>query len=166
MTKFEQALTKMNEEMKAPHTPELDRIHNWLCEQLDMDESLMETELAEGILDEAHSISGSMDFCYRKAQAAAAKGANYAMVADNTVFGWVKEYFLTKESKEDKKDNVAKLTAKSGISAASASDKIVDFKPNVQSTAESMSEVSAPVPTPSKKKAAPVHMEEISLFDF
>lgn len=175
MTKFENALTKMNEEMKTPHTPELDRIHNWLCEQLDMDQALMETELADGILNESHSIDGAMGFCYKKAQSEAAKGAQYAMVSDNTVFGWVKEYFLTKETKKAEEDNVVEPIAKSDKPATSANDKVIDFKQNVPPTAEANGEVSATAPIPSKKKAAKtkrthadesVQVEAISLFDF
>ncbi|MEO5289136.1 Cas9 inhibitor AcrIIA9 family protein [Limosilactobacillus allomucosae] len=172
MTKFENALNKMNEEMKTPHTPELDRIHNWLCEQLDMDQALMETELADGILNESHSISGAMNFCYKKAQSEAEKGAQYAMVSDNTVFGWIKEYFLTKETKEN---NVVKPIAKSDKPTTAANDQAIGFKQNVQSTAESNGKASATAPTKKTAKtkrnhkaetAEPVQVEAISLFDF
>ncbi|MFR0595472.1 Cas9 inhibitor AcrIIA9 family protein [Limosilactobacillus mucosae] len=150
MTKFENALNKMNEEMKTPHTPELDRIHNWLCEQLDMDQALMETELADGILNESHSISGAMNFCCKKAQSEAAKGAQYAMVSDNTVFGWVKEYFLTKETKEN---NVVKPIAESDkpttTAAAALTKKTAKTKRNHKA-----------------EQAEPVQVEAISLFDF
>lgn len=85
-----QALEKMLEEMKHDHTSAEDKIHNWLCGQED-------EKLFEGILQEGKSISASMKYCIQ--QAAKMKGKESSlMVDDETVFGWVKDYFLSKET--------------------------------------------------------------------
>lgn len=86
----EKALEKMLEEMKQNHTSAEDKIHNWLCDQED-------EKLFEGILQEGKSINASMKYCIQ--QAAKMKGTQSSlMVDDETVFSWVRDYFLSKET--------------------------------------------------------------------
>lgn len=82
-----QANEKMLLEMDADHTGAEDVIHNWLCDQ-DSDK-----ELYAGILKEDRTIEGALQYCAN--QAKKQKTGNVAMIDDNTVFGWVREYFVS-----------------------------------------------------------------------
>lgn len=82
-----QANEKMLIEMDADHTGAEDVIHNWLCDQ-DSDK-----ELYAGILKEDRTIKGALQYCAN--QAKKQKTGNVAMIDDNTVFGWVREYFVS-----------------------------------------------------------------------
>ena len=84
----ELALNKMNEEMAKPHSEEIDAIHNWLCDHIDVE------GLAEGINDPKKSIAGAYDYCHREAKKIA-NGSQSKMVRDDVVFGWVQTYFTT-----------------------------------------------------------------------
>lgn len=81
----EKALEKMLQEMNQSHSSAEDSIHNFLCEQDD-------EKLFEGILKEGKSIKQAMFYCIE--QARKVEEGNAAMVDDNTVFDWVKDYFL------------------------------------------------------------------------
>lgn len=95
------ALNKMLVEMNKTHSSTEDSIHNWLCKQ--EDESLF-----TGILKEDKTINGAMLYCMKKASNLQVNNA--AMVDDQTVYDWVKEYF-TLEKVDDKKIPVqAKVT--------------------------------------------------------
>ena len=89
----EKALDKMLGEMNQDHTSTEDAIHNWLCNQND-------AALFQGILTKGKSIRESVEFCGSKARELAIKGV--AMVSDDDVFAWVREYFVTKDIKFDK----------------------------------------------------------------
>ena len=83
----EQALAVMLKEMEKPHSPTEDVIHNWLCDQ-------DEPALFAGILKKGKSIKNSLSFCATKAKKQQTSG-NVAMVDDKTVFGWIRDYFLS-----------------------------------------------------------------------
>lgn len=85
----EKALAKMLEELNKPHDMAVDRIHNWLCEQED-------EELFQGILKENYSIQCSLDYAKKKAKEFAKNGV--ACIDDDTVYSWVREYFLSNSS--------------------------------------------------------------------
>ena len=80
------AISKMLEEMKDKHSAAEDAIHNWLCDQDD-------EKLLEGILNEGRTIKGAMQYCV--SQAEKQKIGNAAMVDDQTVFSWVRKYFVS-----------------------------------------------------------------------
>lgn len=120
------ALNKMLVEMNKTHSSTEDSIHNWLCKQ--EDESLF-----TGILKEDKTINGAMLYCMKKASSL--KVNNTAMVDDQTVYDWVKEYF-TLEKVDDKKIPVqAKVThvktaeAKSNVVVSEGKVKSSDFTP-------------------------------------
>lgn len=120
------ALNKMLVEMNKTHSSTEDSIHNWLCKQ--EDESLF-----TGILKEDKTINGAMLYCMKKASNLQVNNA--AMVDDQTVYDWVKEYF-TLEKVDDKKIPVqAKVThvktaeAKSNEVVSNCKVKSSDFTP-------------------------------------
>jgi hypothetical protein len=80
------AFAKMLKEMQEKHSGAEDAIHNWLCDQ--DDETLL-----QGILKEGHTIKGAMQYCV--SQAEKQKTGNAAMVDDQTVFSWVRKYFVS-----------------------------------------------------------------------
>ena len=80
------ALAKMLKEMQENHSGAEDAIHNWLCDQ--DDETLL-----QGILKEGCTIKGAMRYCV--SQAEKQKTGNAAMVDDQTVFSWVRKYFVS-----------------------------------------------------------------------
>jgi hypothetical protein len=80
------AFAKMLKEMQEKHSSAEDAIHNWLCAQ--NDETLL-----QGILKEGRTIKGAMQFCV--SQAEKQKTGNAAMVDDQTVFSWVRKYFVS-----------------------------------------------------------------------
>mgnify|MGYP000850090267 FL=1 len=85
----EKALAKMLEELNKPHDISMDRIHNWICDQEDED-------LFQGILKDGYSIKCSLDYAKNKARKFAENGV--ACIDDETVYSWVKEYFLSNSS--------------------------------------------------------------------
>ncbi|EPH73344.1 hypothetical protein D929_01671 [Enterococcus faecalis 02-MB-P-10] len=94
LTVQEQALEKMLKEVETDHDHTVEYIHNWLC--LQTDESLF-----KGILKEDRTIQGAVTYCLGKAQEQA-KDQSSAMVADEVVFSWVKEFFLLEKLPETK----------------------------------------------------------------
>ena len=81
----EKALAKLLEELNQPHDLALDRIHNWICDQED-------EELFQGILKERYSLKCALKYAKEKARKFAEDGV--ACIDDNTVFGWIREYFI------------------------------------------------------------------------
>ncbi|MGM0183322.1 hypothetical protein IGK74_002287 [Enterococcus sp. AZ150] len=84
-----QAFEKMLKELEENHSSTLDSVHNWLCKQED-------EELFKGILKEDRTLKNAMEYCIDQAK----KQANNqmaTMVDDDTVFSWVKKYFLLNE---------------------------------------------------------------------
>lgn len=94
------ALTKMNEEMSQKHSPAVDVIHNWLCDQTD-------DGLFENICQDGKTIKAAFEYCVNNASKN--KENNCAMIADSVVFGWVVDYFKS-ELKEIKSSVKAEVT--------------------------------------------------------
>ncbi|WP_029185599.1 Cas9 inhibitor AcrIIA9 family protein [Streptococcus suis] len=88
----QQALDKMLKEMEQEHSPSEDRIHNWLCEQED-------DELFQGVLKEGYTIKAALKYVSNKAREFAQNGM--ACILDETVFEWVREYFLSNSKLEN-----------------------------------------------------------------
>lgn len=82
----EKAFAKMLEELNKPHDMAMDRIHNWICDQEDED-------LFQGILKERYSLKCALKYAKEKARKFAENGV--ACIDDNTVFGWIREYFVS-----------------------------------------------------------------------
>lgn len=82
----EKALAKLLEELNKPHDLALDRIHNWICDQED-------EELFKGILKERYSLKCALSHAKEKARKFAENGV--ACIDDETVFGWIRDYFIS-----------------------------------------------------------------------
>lgn len=82
----EKALAKLLEELNKPHDLALDRIHNWICDQED-------EELFQGILKERYSLTCALKYAKEKARSFAENGV--ACIDDETVFGWIRDYFIS-----------------------------------------------------------------------
>lgn len=90
----EKAFEKMLKELETDHDSTLEVVHNWLCQQTD-------EALFLGILKKDRTLKGAMTYCIGKAQEQAKKQSS-AMVADEVVFSWIKEYFLLEKLPETK----------------------------------------------------------------
>ena len=80
----QKAIAKMNNEMSKKHSPAVDVIHNFLCDQND-------DELFENICKDGKSIADAYAFCINKASKQ--RDGKCAMISDSVVFGWVVDYF-------------------------------------------------------------------------
>ena len=80
----QKAIAKMNNEMSHKHSPAVDVIHNFLCDQND-------DELFENICKDGKSIADAYAFCINKASKQ--RDCKFAMISDSVVFGWVVDYF-------------------------------------------------------------------------
>ena len=80
----QKAMAKMNNEMSQKHSPAVDAIHNFLCDQND-------DELFENICKDGKSIADAYAYCVNKASEQ--RDGNCAMVSDSVVFGWVADSF-------------------------------------------------------------------------
>ena len=96
----QKALAKMNEEMSQKHSPAVDVIHNWLCDQTD-------DGLFENICHDGKTIKAAFEYCVNNASKN--KENNCAMIADSVVFGWVVDYFKS-DLKEIKSSVKAEVT--------------------------------------------------------
>ena len=86
------AVSHFDDEMAEAHTPTEDAIHNWIVDHQEDD------ELISGILTHLdRTIKNAMRYCIRKASKSDYKNGQGAMVDDDTVFSWVKEYFTAEE---------------------------------------------------------------------
>ena len=86
------AVSHFDDEMAEAHTPTEDAIHNWIVDNQEDD------ELISGILTHLdRTIKNAMRYCIRKASKSDYKNGQGAMVDDDTVFSWVKEYFISDE---------------------------------------------------------------------
>lgn len=94
------ALAKMNEEMSQKHSPAVDVIHNWLCDQTN-------DGLFENICQDGKTIKAAFEYCVNNASKN--KENNCAMIADSVVFGWVVDYFNS-ELKEVKSSLTASVS--------------------------------------------------------
>lgn len=80
----EQAFQKMLKEMEKSNNQMEERVHNWLCKQED-------SELFKGILQEGKSIKSAIEYC--STQAYRLQVGSCVFIEDETVYGWVVEYF-------------------------------------------------------------------------
>lgn len=80
----QKAIAKMNNEMSKKHSPAVDVIHDFLCDQND-------DELFENICKDGKSIADAYAFCINKASKQ--RDGKCAMISDSVVFGWVVDYF-------------------------------------------------------------------------
>ncbi|MCC4085621.1 Cas9 inhibitor AcrIIA9 family protein [Enterococcus faecalis] len=103
-SKQEQAFEKMLKELETDHDSTLEVVHNWLCRQTD-------EALFLGILKKDRTLKGAMTYCIGKAQEQAQNHSS-AMVADEVVFSWIKEYFLLEKLPETKAVGKVTTTAK------------------------------------------------------
>ena len=86
------AVSHFDDEMAEAHTPTEDAIHNWIVDHQEDD------ELIAGILKHLdRTIKDAMAYCIRKASKSDYREGQGAMVDDDTVFYWVKEYFISDE---------------------------------------------------------------------
>jgi len=86
------AVSHFDDEMAEAHTPTEDAIHNWIVDHQEDD------ELIAGILTHLdRTIKDAMAYCIRKASKSDYREGQGAMVDDDTVFSWVKEYFISDE---------------------------------------------------------------------
>ena len=106
------AEAKLLEELSEPHSPDLDLIHNLLCDELPYD-----IDLVTGILKEGRSIGGAYqyayDLAYKQYQSYEnkVKGVQGAMVHHTQVFEWVVEYFKLEHIEVEKPKPVANPNA-------------------------------------------------------
>lgn len=106
------AEAKLLEELSEPHSPDLDLIHNLLCDELPYD-----IDLVTGILKEGRSIGGAYQYAYdlafKQYQSMEHKvnGVRGAAVHHTKVFDWVVEYFKLEHIEVEKPKPVANLTA-------------------------------------------------------
>ena len=106
------AEAKLLEELSEPHSPDLDLIHNLLCDELPYD-----IDLVTGILKEGRSIGGAYQYAYdlafKQYQSMEHKvdGVRGAAVHHTKVFEWVVEYFKLEHIEVEKPKPVANLTA-------------------------------------------------------
>lgn len=115
------ALAKMNEEMNQKHSPAIDAIHNWLCEQNDDD-------LFEKMCQDGKTIKAAFEYCVNNASKS--RENNCAMIADSVVFGWVVDYFNS-DLKEVKSSVKAEVTTNNGKkSVAKKQSPKIDVKTN------------------------------------
>ena len=119
------AFAKMLKEMQEKHSGAEDAIHNWLCDQ--DDETLL-----QGILKEGHTIKGAMQYCV--SQAEKQKTGNAAMVDDQTVFSWVRKYFVSGDQIEagNTPPAVAMVTKPAAKAKAESKRKETPEKPKEQ----------------------------------
>lgn len=102
---------KLLEELSEPHSPDLDLIHNLLCDELPYD-----IDLVTGILKEGRSIGGAYKYAYDLAfkqyqsMEHKAKGVYGAALHHTQVLEWVIEYFKLEKLVEETKPKSAKDT--------------------------------------------------------
>lgn len=105
------AEAKLMEELSVPHSPEIDSIHNLLCDVMPYD-----LDLVTGILKEDRSIGGAYkyayDLAYKQYQSDKnkVKGVRGTMVHHTQVLEWVIEYFKLEKLVEETKPKSAKDT--------------------------------------------------------
>ena len=105
------AEAKLLEELSEPHSPDLDLIHNLLCDELPYD-----IDLVTGILKEGRSIGGAYQYAYdlafKQYQSMEHKvdGVRGAAVHHTKVFEWVVEYFKLEKLVEETKSKPTKIT--------------------------------------------------------
>ncbi len=121
ITKF-LAEEKLLAEVSVPHDTTTDILHNWVCDQ-DND------AIYKGIVEQDKTIKDVIAYCGKKAKKAAESGASMAMVDEDTVFGWVSEYFSDPTIEKEQKV-VAKVQGPRTSSSSGAKKSTVIQNPN------------------------------------
>lgn len=165
-----QGIQKMLKEMESKHSPAIDKIHNWLCDQDD-------EELYTCIVKEEKTIAGAYKFAENKARKEAVN--NCACVDADTVFGWVREYFTTATTVEPAKTSSKKAAAEeieddgdepdpeveAGIKAAQAK-KAAKKAEKIAAVAAAKKIEEQKARDAAERKAAHAPANQTSIFDF
>ena len=93
---IQEASIKLLEEMKENDNPAIENIHVYLNQNID-------DQLAKGILNKEKTIQEAYAYVFSKAREQA-KGSQSAMVPKETVYEWVKEFYLNEDIKVPKVD--------------------------------------------------------------
>lgn len=139
---------KMNEEMKNERSSLEDKIHNWLCDQVN------DIELMQAVVSEGKSIKSAVHYFFDKLAKESVKIGNnvsYAGCSDDEGYAIVREYFMS-ELKEVKASQLYSVQSK------------VKEQKNQSVDAEDSKE--AEKPKKAEKKAKPKNDDLISIFDF
>ena len=158
------AEAKLMEEMSVPHSPELDLIHNLLCDELPYD-----IDLVTGILKEGRSIGGAYKYAYDLAfkqyqsMEHKAKGVYGAALHHTQVLEWVIEYFKL-EFLEDSSSQSATSLYEIGKSLGQSSPKAVEEVPSEAVSVEEPSKVVTTKETDLKLKRDSQGQFEFDLF--
>lgn len=141
------SLAKMLDEMNQEHSPSEDRVHNWLCEQED-------DELFQGILKDGYTIKASLEYAKKKAREFSQNGV--ACIDDQTVFSWIREYFLS----NSKLDNIRQVPVEPVAKKKT--------KPTKTATAKARQGIGSDDAKPDRPKKAKkgVVENQMSIFDF
>ena len=117
----QKAIAKMNNEMSQKHSPAVDVIHNFLCDQND-------DELFENICKDGKSIADAYAYCVNKASEQ--RDGNCAMISDSVVFGWVVDYFNSELTAVKSKSAVNVSTSNESQHATNKETSKIDVKPS------------------------------------
>ncbi|KRN62736.1 Cas9 inhibitor AcrIIA9 family protein [Carnobacterium maltaromaticum] len=148
------AAEKMLIEMNEKHSGAEDAIHNWLCDQED-------ELLFEGILKVDRSIKGAVKYCTN--QASKQKVGSVAMIDNETVFSWVKKYFVTKKAPKSSEKITAEVVSSESIPKMEKEEKKI-FSDKVSSIANKRAGTTKEVKS-KVEKTNYVSGEQLSLLD-
>lgn len=115
----QKAIAKMNNEMSQKHSPAVDAIHNFLCDQND-------DELFENICKDGKSIADAYAYCVNKASEQ--RDGNCSMISDSVVFGWVVDYFNSELTAVKSKSAVNVSTSNESQHATNKETSKIDVK--------------------------------------
>lgn len=113
-----QELEKLLREVENQENPAVHTIHNWLCDQED-------NELFERVGSENKTILQAVQYCINNAHKV--RVGNAAIVDNETVFKWVREYYLSDEANVEVMAS-AKITSNS----KSIQERIAQAEPKVE----------------------------------
>lgn len=112
------ALSKLLNEVENQENPAVHTIHNWLCDQED-------NELFEKVASENKTILQAVQYCINNAHKV--RIGNTAIVDNDTVFNWVREYYLSNETEVE-----VNASAKVSASSKSIQERIAQVVPKVE----------------------------------
>lgn len=135
------ALSKLLTEVENQSNPAVHTIHNWLCDQED-------DELFAKVGSENKTILQAVQYCINNAHKV--RIGNAAIVDNDTVFNWVREYYLSSETKVE-----VKAKAKISASSQSIQERIEQVAPKVEDKKK----------TKTKSKETKADENQISLLD-
>lgn len=120
---IEEANNKLLKEMESNSNPSIDNIHVYLNQNMD-------DHLASKVLNEEKTIQEAFKYVFSKAKEQA-NGSTSSMVPKETVYEWVKEFYLNddikvkKATKEAKKKAINKKVT-SNVQQSKKSSKVKD----------------------------------------